>query len=144
MIKKGGGIMKKKKLIITWVFVALIILTVIGIILLAVDISRYDPGPGASGVDYLPKLLGWFYILVYGTLAILYDLDLFYTVYYFFIKPKTKVKSVLNILCNLSLFLCLLLMFFEASLVFLAIYVELRFAYFLVSVFTRALSQKQQ
>ncbi|MBE6603602.1 MAG: hypothetical protein E7636_04630 [Ruminococcaceae bacterium] len=136
--------MKKKKLIITWVFVALIILTVIGIILLAVENSRYDPGPGASGVDYLPKLLGWFYILIYGTLAILYDLDLFYTVYYFLIKPKTKVKSVLNILCNLSLFLCLLLMFVEASLVFLAIYIELRFAYFLVSVFTRALSPKQQ
>lgn len=136
--------MKKKKLIITWVFVALIILTVIGIILLAVENSRYDPGPGASGVDYLPKLLGWFYILIYGTLAILYDLDLFYTVYYFLIKPKTKVKSVLNILCNLSLFLCLLLMFVAASLVFLAIYIELRFAYFLVSVFTRALSQKQQ
>ncbi len=136
--------MKKKKLIITWIFVALIILTVIGIILLAIDSFRYDPGPGASGVDYLPKLLGWFYILIYGTLAILYELDLFYTVYYFLIKPKTKVKSVLNILCNLSLFLCLLLVFFAASLVFLAIYIELRFAYFLVSVFTRALSQKQQ
>jgi hypothetical protein len=144
MIKKGGDVMKKKKLIITWIFVALIILTVIGIILLAVDSFRYDPGPGASGVDYLPKLLGWFYILVYGTLAILYELDLFCTVCYFLVKPKTKVKSVLNILCNLSLFLCLLLVFFAASLVFLAIYIELRFAYFLVSVFTRALSQKQQ
>ena len=40
--------MKKKKLIITWVFVALIILTVIGIILLAVENSRYDPGPGPA------------------------------------------------------------------------------------------------
>ena len=136
--------MKKKKLIITRIFVTLIILTIIGIILLAVDIFQYDPGPGASGVDYLSKYFGLFHLLIHGTLAILYELDLFCTVCYFLVKPKTKIKSVLNILCNLSLFLCLLLIFFAASLVFLAIYIELRFAYFLVSVFTRALSQKQQ
>ncbi|MBR2464411.1 MAG: hypothetical protein IKB41_03120 [Clostridia bacterium] len=138
--------MKKKKTIIICVFVTLIMITAICTVLSAVAARRYDPGsgPGVSGVDYLPRTLGVFIILIYGTLAILYELDLFYTVYYFFIKPKTKVKSVLNILCNLSLFLCLLLVFVAASLVFLAIYIELRFAYFLVSVFTRALSQKQQ
>ncbi|MBR2011420.1 MAG: hypothetical protein IKA06_06725 [Clostridia bacterium] len=129
--------MKKKKTIIICVFVTLIMITAICAVLSAVAAHRYDPGsgPGVSGVDFLPRTLGVFIILIYGTVAILYELDLFYTVYYFLVKPKTKAKSILNILSNLSLLLLFL------NILMLLLYVELRFAYFLVSVFTRALNQ---
>ena len=40
-----------------------------------------------------------------GVFAVFYELDLFYTVYYFFVRPKTIAKSILNILSNLTLVL---------------------------------------
>ena len=42
-------------------------------------------------------------ILVIGAFIVFYELDLFYIVYYFLIKPKTIAKSILNILANLTL-----------------------------------------
>ena len=44
-------------------------------------------------------------VLGVGGFIVFYELDLFYTVYYFFVKPKTKIKSILNILSNLTLLL---------------------------------------
>ena len=50
-------------------------------------------------------------IAVVGGFVVFYELDLFYTTYYFFIKPKTIAKSILNVLSNLTL----LIMFFTDS-----------------------------
>ena len=47
--------------------------------------------------------LGAAIILVIGGFVVFYELDLFYTLYYFFVKPKTIAKSILNVLANLTL-----------------------------------------
>lgn len=41
--------------------------------------------------------------LVIGGFIVFYELDLFYTVYYFFVKPKAISKSILNVISNLTL-----------------------------------------
>ena len=47
--------------------------------------------------------LGAAMVLVIGTFVVFYELDLFYTAYYFFVKPKTIGKSILNVFSNLTL-----------------------------------------
>lgn len=98
---KGGDSMKKKVLIC--VFLSLIFVTVVAFITMAVGSYRYDMDP-ANGVDIME---GWgaFYIAVSGFFVVLYELDLFYTVYYFACQPRTKLKSLLNILGNGSFLL---------------------------------------
>jgi hypothetical protein len=44
-------------------------------------------------------------LIVLGGFVVFYELDLFYSVYYFFVRPKTIAKSILNILSNVSLLL---------------------------------------
>ena len=53
------------------------------------------------------KLVGFGAVLtlMIGGFVVFYELDLFYTVDYFFVKPKTITKSILNILSNISLLL---------------------------------------
>ncbi|MBQ7025195.1 MAG: hypothetical protein IJN31_01190, partial [Peptococcaceae bacterium] len=41
--------------------------------------------------------------LMVGGFIVFYEFDLFYTAYYFLIKPKTIAKSILNILANFTL-----------------------------------------
>lgn len=57
-----------------------------------------------NGVDIFEGL-GAVLITMVGGFVVFYELDLFYTTYYFFIKPKTKIKTILNILANFSLVL---------------------------------------
>lgn len=95
----------KKKIIIA-VFSILILITAVVFIVGAVDSYNYDMDP-ANGVDLLEGV-GAALILTVGAGVVFYELDLFYTVYYFFIKPKTVTRSVLNVGSNLAL----LLMFF--------------------------------
>ena len=64
----------------------------------------------ANGVDIFESF-GAVLIAVVGGFVVFYELDLFYTTYYFFIKPKTIAKSILNVLSNLTLFI----MFFTDS-----------------------------
>ena len=66
----------------------------------------------ANGVDILEGI-GAAIIILIGGFTVFYELDLFYTVYYFFIKPKTIAKTILNILSNFSL----LLIFFSDYLI---------------------------
>ncbi|MBQ8416925.1 MAG: hypothetical protein IJX13_08555 [Clostridia bacterium] len=101
--------MKKKKIIIATIFLILIALTAIHTVVFAVKSYQYDMDP-ANGVDILEGF-GAALTMIIGGLVIFYELDLFYTVYYFFIKPKTIAKSILNILSNVSL----LLVFFSES-----------------------------
>ena len=98
----------KKKIIIV-VFSLLILITAIFFIVGAIQSYNYDMDP-ANGVDVLEGL-GARLIAVVGGFVIFYELDLFYTAYYFFIKPKTIAKSILNVLSNLTL---LIIFFFDS------------------------------
>lgn len=92
-----------KKKVIIGVFLSLIFATVVAYITMAVGSYRYDMDP-ANGVDIME---GWgaFYISVSCFFVVLYELDLFYTVYYFAFRSRTKLKSLLNILGNGSFIL---------------------------------------
>jgi hypothetical protein len=93
----------------------------------------------ANGVDILEGF-GAVLAIMIGAFVIFYELDLFYTVYYFFIKPKTIAKSILNILANASLLLLFFVDFYKdifsedviAPLIVFTIYIALRISYFLV------------
>ena len=95
--------MKKKKIIIISVFGLLIIATVICTFVSAIRSYQYDMDI-ANGVDILNGF-GAILALLVGGAVVFYELDLFYTVYYFLVKPKTLARSILNILANLSLLL---------------------------------------
>ena len=150
--------MKKKKLIIVCIFLTLIALTTIYTVVAAVKSYQYDMDP-ANGVDIFEGF-GAVYIMMIGGFVVFCELDLFYTVYYFFIKSKTVVKSILNILSHLTLLVVFftdhiidfgrkyLPSIFETTLeegiipigLFFT-YIVLRVVYFIVS--TRDLAQEQ-
>ena len=121
-----------KKKIITCAFLILILITAIFFIKAAIDSYNYDMDP-ANGVDILEGF-GAVLAIMIGAFVVFYELDLFYTVYYFLIKPKTTAKSILNILANASLLLIFFAdyyknIFFEdviAPLLVFAIYIALR------------------
>ena len=95
---KGGDEMKKK--IIIGVFSLLILITAIIFVVSAIWSYNYDVTNNSDD-----KWLGFGAVLtlMVGGIFVFYELDLFYTVYYFLIKPKTVAKSILNILANLIL-----------------------------------------
>ena len=77
-----------KKKIIIWVFCVLILVTAIAFLAAAINSYLYDMDPD-NGVDILVGF-GAVLIAVVGGFVVLYELDLFYTVYYFFVKLKTN------------------------------------------------------
>ena len=93
--------MKKKKIIIIAIFLTLILITSFVFLRGAIESYNYDMDP-ANGVDIMEGM-GAAMLIVLGGFIVFYELDLFYTVYYFFVKPKTIAKSMLNILSNVSL-----------------------------------------
>ena len=76
----------------------LIFVTVTYTFVSAVKSYRYDMDP-ANGVNILEGL-GAVLTIIVGAFVVFYELDLFYTVYYFVIAPKSIAKSTLNILSN--------------------------------------------
>ena len=92
-----------KKKIIICIFLTIILITAIFFMAAAIDSYNYDMNP-ANGVDILEGF-GAVLAIMIGAFVVFYELDLFYTVYYFLIKPKTIAKSILNILANVSLLL---------------------------------------
>jgi len=92
-----------KKKIIICVFSFLILATAIWSVTAAIDSYRYDMDP-KNDVDIMEGI-GAAMIILVGGFLIFYELDLFYTVYYFLIKPKTVTRSILNLLSNASLVL---------------------------------------
>ena len=90
-----------KKKIIICAFSALILITAIVFIVGAIQSYNYDMDP-ANGVDILEGF-GAVLTLTVGGFIVFYELDLFYTAYYFFVKPKTIAKSILNVISNLIL-----------------------------------------
>ena len=89
-----------KKKIVVWSFLLLIFITLIGFIVMASDSYIYDMKNDAEWAGFDSAVL-----VAIGGFVVFYELDLFYTVYYFLLKTKTITKSILNILANLSLFL---------------------------------------
>ena len=122
--------MKKKRVIC--VFLTVILITTIFFIAVAIDSYNYEMDP-ANGVDILEGF-GAVLAIMIGAFVVFYELDLFYTVYYFLIKPKTIVKSILNILANMSLLLIFFADYYKnvfsedviAIFIVLTIYVVLR------------------
>ena len=100
-----------KKKIIICVFSVLIFITAIVFIVGAIQSYNYDMDP-ANGVDILEGF-GAVITLMVGGFVVFYELDLFYTVYYFLIYPKTIAESILNLLANATL----LLVFFNKVIV---------------------------
>ena len=109
-----------------------ILITTIFFIAAAIDSYNYDMDP-ANSVDILEGF-GAVLAIMIGAFVVFYELDLFYTVYYFLIKPKTIVKSILNILANMSLLLIFFADYYKnvfsedviAPLIVFATYVVLR------------------
>ena len=97
-----------KKKIIIGVFLTLILITVIIFIVGAISSYNYDITNHSDD-----KWIGFGVVLtlIVGGFVVFYELDLFYTLYYFFVKPKTIAKSILNVVSNLTL----LSMFFTDS-----------------------------
>ena len=95
--------MKKKKIIITSIFLTLIVMTSFFFLKGAIDSYYYDMDP-ANGVDIMEGM-GAAMLIALGGFVVFYELDLFYTVYYFLVKPKTVAKSILNIVSNVSFLL---------------------------------------
>ena len=121
----------KKKFIIC-IFSTIILITVIYFIAAAIDSYNYDMNP-ANGVDILEGF-GAVLAIMIGAFVVFYELDLFYTVYYFLVKPKTTAKSILNILANVSFLLIFFADYYKnvfskdviAPLIVFAIYIALR------------------
>ena len=130
--------MTKKKAIVVCIFLILIILTVVDVAISAVESYRYDMDP-TNGVDIFEGFGAVFAVMI-GGFVVFYELDLFYTVYYFLFRPKTAAKSILNILSNLSLLLLFFADYYQdvfkedviAPLLVLLIYVILRTVSFVV------------
>lgn len=106
-----------KKKILIGAFLLLVLITAIVFIVAAVDSYNYDMD---NGVDILEGV-GAAILIVLGGFVILCELDLFFTVYYFFMKPKTLSKSTFMILSQLML---LIVIFSEYLAKFLSQYVS--------------------
>ena len=87
-----------KKKIVVGSFLALILITIIVFIIGVINTYNYE-----IANDDIMVGLGAAMVLVVGGFVVFYELDLFYTLYYFFVKPKTIAKSILNVLANLTL-----------------------------------------
>lgn len=101
----------EKKLVII-LFSLLILATAVFTLIAAADSYLYDMDP-ENGVDILEGF-GAAILLALGGLAVLYESDLFYTVWYFVAKPKTVPRAVLTLLANAALFIPLLFLLLEA------------------------------
>ena len=87
-----------KKKMVVGSFLALILITVIFFIIGTINTYNYEVAN-----DDIMVGLGAAMVLVVGGFVVFYELDLFYTVYYFLVKPKTLAKSILNVVSNLTL-----------------------------------------
>lgn len=108
-----------KKKILVCAFLLLVFVTAIGFTLAAIESYQYDMDP-ANGVDTLEGLGAVFCILI-GGFVIFCEIDLFFTVYYFFTSHKTLLKSCLMILSQLML---LTVIFGEEIAKFLSLFKE--------------------
>ena len=133
--------MKKKSIIIA--FSMLILVTIIAFGWMSMEAYRYEMDP-ANGVDILEGFAA-FLLAAVGGFAVLYEIDLFYTTYYFCIKRKTMAKTLLNVFANLSFLLAFVSVYLSnlhmelrkyelLPVLFFFGYLLLRMVYFFVSI----------
>jgi|GEM_PF-5656786 len=94
--------MNKKKRIVL-IFVLLIVFTIVASFLLAIKVYNEAMAEAEKLGEY--KGVG-FAIIILGFLVVfvlIYEIDLFYTVYSAATKPKPVIKTILSILANLCL-----------------------------------------
>ena len=130
----------KKKIIIA-AFLILIFITSFIFITAAIESYNYDMDP-ANGVDILEGF-GAVLIMVVGGIIVFYEIDLFYTIYYLFVKRRTLLKTILNIMSNTCLLFVVLSAIFSSDfinqheiliLIAFLIYVVLRLANLVLSI----------
>ena len=92
-----------KKKIVIGSFLTLILITAIFFVAVAINAYSHEAATQDIMVGFGAGML-----LIVGGLVVFYELDLFYTVYYFLVKPKTITKSILHILSNITLLLIFL------------------------------------
>ena len=93
----------KKKIIILSFFLLIILVTAVGSITAAIESYKYDMDL-ANGVDILEGVGAGIAIAI-GIIAVFVEVDIFFTVYYFLVKPKTMLKSILIIVSQLMIIL---------------------------------------
>lgn len=97
--------MNKKKRIVL-IFVLLIVFTIVASFLLAIKVYNEEVEEVEKiGGDYRFVGFGAFVMILLGMFVVVYEIDLFYTVYSAAIKPKPVIKTILSILANLCLML---------------------------------------
>ena len=90
-----------KKKILIGAFGLLILITSIFFIAGAIKSYNYDMDP-ANHIDIMAGM-GAVLLIFIGGLVVLCELDIFFTVYYFLVKPKTLRKSIFMIFSQLML-----------------------------------------
>lgn len=134
-----------KKRMIVCAFLLLIVLTVVYTVIAAIDTYNREVGH-----DDILVGMGAGITLIVGAFFVVYELDLFHAVYYFFIRPKTKTKTILNVLANLILIFVFVFTLLSnkymglrkyefVPILFVVVYVIIRVVYLILSV----LSAKQ-
>ena len=130
----------KKKIIIA-AFLILIFITSFIFITAAIESYNYDMDP-ANGVDILEGF-GAVLIMVVGGIIVFYEIDLFYTIYYLFVKRRTLLKTIINIMSNACLLFVVLSAIFSSDfikrqeiliLIAFLIYVVLRLVNLVLSI----------
>ena len=130
----------KKKIIIS-AFLILIFITSFIFITAAIGSYNYDMDP-ANGVDILEGF-GAVLIMVVGGIIVFYEIDLFYTIYYLFVKRRTLLKTIINIMSNACLLFVVLSAIFSSDfikrqeiliLIAFLIYVVLRLVNLVLSI----------
>lgn len=90
-----------KKKILIGAFLLLVLITAIAFIVAAVESYKYDIDL-ANGIDIMEGMEAAI-LIVLGGLVILCELDIFFTVYYLLVKPKTSARTVFMLFSQLMI-----------------------------------------
>lgn len=120
-----------KKIIVSFVFCTLILATMIYFIVSAAVTQRAESKDPA--IDILEGLAATIVVVV-GGFIVLYECDLFYTVYYLLFGQKRKAKTVLVILANITLIMIFIYSYLSARYMGLRKYEIIAFILFAVYI----------
>lgn len=96
--------MNKKKRIVL-IFVLLIVCTIVASFLLAIKVYNEAMAEAEELGEYKGVAFAMFFLGFLVVFVLIYEIDLFYTVYSAATKPKPVIKTILSILANLCLML---------------------------------------
>ena len=96
--------MNKKKRIVM-IFVLLILFTLVASFLFAIKVYNEAMAEAEELGEYKGVAFAMFFLGFLVVFVLIYEIDLFYTVYSAATKPKPVIKTILSILANLCLML---------------------------------------